>query len=49
MSLALAVATASKLRDVLADHQPGDRVRMEIYRGTNSRTLRVTLGRQPTS
>jgi S1-C subfamily serine protease len=43
------VDSLEELRDVLADHQPGDRVRMEIYRGTNSRTLQVTLGSQPTS
>ncbi|HUH15816.1 MAG TPA: trypsin-like peptidase domain-containing protein [Gaiellaceae bacterium] len=43
------VDSLEELRDALGEHKPGDRVRMQIYRGTNSRTLDVTLGRQPSS
>jgi S1-C subfamily serine protease len=37
------------LRDVLADHKPGETVKLEIYRGHRQQTLDVTLGRQPSS
>jgi S1-C subfamily serine protease len=41
------VASIEQLRDVLAKHEPGDRVTLRIYRGASARTLTVTLGRQP--
>ncbi len=43
------VSSLEELRDVLSEHEPGDKVRMRIYRGTGSRMLEVTLGRQPAS
>jgi S1-C subfamily serine protease len=43
------VDSLEELRDELGEHKPGDKVRMQIYRGTNSRTVTVTLGRQPSS
>ena len=43
------VASLEELRDVLADHKPGETVKLEIYRGHRQQTLDVTLGRQPSS
>jgi S1-C subfamily serine protease len=43
------VSSLEELRDVLADHKPGDEVALTIYRGADRRTLNVTLGRQPTA
>jgi S1-C subfamily serine protease len=41
------VTSVEDLRDVLATHQPGDRIELEIYRGGSKRTVTATLGRQP--
>jgi len=38
-----------QLRDVIDDHQPGDTVRLETFRGDQQRTVTVKLGRQPAS
>ncbi|MBA3788002.1 MAG: trypsin-like peptidase domain-containing protein [Actinobacteria bacterium] len=43
------VASLEELRDVLAEHKPGDSVQLEIYRGNEQQTLELTLGRQPVS
>ena len=43
------VSSLEELRDVLADHKPGQTVKLQIYRGNRQRTLDVTLGRQPSS
>ncbi len=43
------VASLEELRDVLAEHKPGDSVQLEIYRGNEQQTLQLTLGRQPVS
>jgi serine protease Do len=43
------VASLEQLRDVLARHEPGETVKLEIYRDNSRRTLDVTLGRQPLS
>jgi S1-C subfamily serine protease len=43
------VDAVSDLRDVLARHEPGDRIELELYRGDSKKTLSVELGRQPTS
>ena len=43
------VASLEELRDVLSEHKPGDTVRVQVYRGTNSRTFEVELGRQPSA
>jgi S1-C subfamily serine protease len=42
------VSSLEELRDVLADHKPGEKVTLEIYRGNREQTLDVTRGRQPT-
>ena len=41
------VASLEELRDALADHKPGETVKLQVYRGTRQPTLDVTLGRQP--
>jgi S1-C subfamily serine protease len=43
------VDAVSDLRDVLARHEPGDRIELELYRGDSKKTLSIELGRQPTS
>jgi S1-C subfamily serine protease len=42
------VASLEQLRDVLADHKPGETVKLQLYRGSKSMTVDVKLGRQPT-
>jgi S1-C subfamily serine protease len=42
------VASLEQLRDVLADHKPGETVKLELYRGSKSISVKVRLGRQPT-
>jgi S1-C subfamily serine protease len=42
------VASLEQLRDVLADHKPGETVKLQLYRGSKPLTVDVTLGRQPT-
>ena len=42
------VSSLEELRDVLADHKPGQVVKLQIYRGHRQLTVAVTLGRQPT-
>jgi S1-C subfamily serine protease len=41
------VASLEQLRDVLADHKPGETVKLQLYRGSKSMTVPVKLGRQP--
>ncbi len=43
------VTSLEELRDELANHKPGDTVKLQIYRGARSLTLDATLGLQPTS
>ena len=43
------VTEIGELRDVLARHKPGDTIELDIYRGTDERTVTVKLGRQPSS
>ncbi len=43
------VRTTEDLRDAISSRKPGDKVRLEIYRGSKKRTVVVTLGRQPAS
>ena len=38
-----------QLRDAIAGKQPGDQVKLDVYRGDQRRTVTVKLGRQPTS
>lgn len=43
------VASLEELRDQLANHKPGDTVKLRVYRGARSLAITVKLGRQPTS
>jgi S1-C subfamily serine protease len=43
------VSSLEELRDALADHAPGEKVGLQIYRGNERRTVQVTLGRQPST
>lgn len=40
------VASLSQLRDVLARHEPGEKVRLELYRGSRQISVSVVLARQ---
>jgi S1-C subfamily serine protease len=44
-----AISTIDGLRDVIAAHEPGERIELKIYRGDAAKTVTVTLGRQPSS
>jgi S1-C subfamily serine protease len=41
------IPTVERLVDVIASKQPGDKIDVEIVRGTSRHTLTVRLGRQP--
>jgi len=41
------VTSTERLREIVAEHKPGDTLRIEYYRGTESRTTTIKLGRQP--
>jgi S1-C subfamily serine protease len=43
------VDTDDRLRDVISGKRPGDTIELEIYRGEKEMTLKVKLGRQPSS
>jgi S1-C subfamily serine protease len=41
--------SVDQLRDVIGGKQPGDGVKLGVFRGDQQRTVKVKLGRQPTS
>ena len=41
------VASLEQLRDQLADHKPGETVKLDVYRGSKQISVKVKLGRQP--
>jgi S1-C subfamily serine protease len=41
------VPTVERLIELIASKQPGDKIQVEVVRGTERKTLTVTLGRQP--
>jgi S1-C subfamily serine protease len=43
------VSSIEDLREAIAEHKPGDTVRLEIYRDGKKTSVSVTLGRQPPS
>lgn len=43
------IASIEDLREAIAEHEPGDRVRLEIYRDGKKTSVTATLGRQPPS
>ena len=42
-----AVTTSEQLSGVVADHKPGDHLKLQVVRGGRSRTVTVTLGNVP--
>jgi S1-C subfamily serine protease len=42
----MAVASTERLREIVAQHKPGDTVSIEFFRGSERRTVEVKLGRQ---
>jgi S1-C subfamily serine protease len=43
------VSSLDELREVLAEHKPGQTVTVRVHRGAKTVSLEVTLGRQPSS
>ena len=43
------IATTEELRDAIAAHKPGDKIKLRIYRDTKKMTVTVTLGKRPAS
>jgi S1-C subfamily serine protease len=43
------ISSIEQLRDAVAAHKPGDKVKLVIYRGATRTSVTVTLGRQPQS
>ncbi len=43
------ISSIEELRDAVASHSPGDKVKLVIYRDANKTSVTVTLGRQPPS
>ena len=43
------VGSLDQLRDAIAGKQPGDQMKLDVYRGDSRRTVTVKLGRQPSS
>jgi S1-C subfamily serine protease len=43
------ISSVEQLRDAIADHKPGDKVKLVIYRDAKKTSVTVTLGRQPPS
>jgi S1-C subfamily serine protease len=41
------VSTVEELRDAIAEKKPGDKVKLEIYRGDSRKTVSVMLGQAP--
>jgi S1-C subfamily serine protease len=41
------VKTTEDLRDVVSAKKPGDKLKVEAYRGDDKRTFEVTLGKRP--
>ena len=44
-----AIAAVEDIRDVIAAHKPGQKIRLAIYRNEKRSSVTVTLGRQPSS
>jgi S1-C subfamily serine protease len=43
------VSSVEELRDAIAAHKPGDKIRLQIYRDSKKTSVTVTLGRRPAS
>ncbi len=43
------LSSIEELRDAIAGHKPGDKIKLRIYRNAKQTSVTVTLGRQPAS
>ena len=43
------ISSTGELRDAIAAHKPGDKIKLRIYRDAKKTTVTVTLGKQPAS
>ena len=43
------ISSVEDLRDAIAEHEPGQKVRLTVFRGAKKKSVLVTLGRQPSS
>jgi S1-C subfamily serine protease len=43
------ISSVEELRDAIAAHEPGQKVRLTVFRGAKKTSVTVTLGRQPSS
>ncbi len=43
------LSSNERLREIVAGKEPGDRLKLEIYRGEDRKTVEIKLGRQPPS
>ena len=43
------ISSIEELRDAIAAHKPGDKIKLRIYRDAKKTSVTVTLGRQPSS
>ena len=43
------ISSVEDLRDAIAAHEPGQKVRLTVFRGAKKKSVHVTLGRQPSS
>jgi len=45
----VSISSIEELRDAIAAHKPGDKIKLRIYRDAKKMSVTVTLGRQPPS
>jgi S1-C subfamily serine protease len=43
------ISTIGELRDAIAAHKPGDKIKLRFYRDGKAKSMTVTLGKQPAS
>ena len=45
----MSISSVEELRDAIAAHEPGQQVRLTVFRDAKKKSVTVTLGRQPSS
>ena len=45
----MSISSVEELRDAIAAHEPGQKVRLTVFRDAKKKSVTVTLGRQPSS
>ena len=43
------ISSVEELRDAIAAHEPGQKVRLTVFRGAKKKSVTITLGRRPSS